>query len=102
MGKLPAHGFIRTSVEIREIVVGKTSLKGLTGGWTKWGGAKHELYINQWDRDLGEWYCQNCGKKSPHELTPYMYEFPEKEFVRVCAPCFNEGCPKLASLLENP
>lgn len=66
--------------------------RGSTGHWTKWGGARQDLIQSE----LAEiWMCQSCGRQQPKELTPYRYEYPTKEYLRVCAICLAEGCEEL-------
>lgn len=53
-------------------------------GWSKWGGANYGLV----QKNLtNEWSCQACGQTQPDELTPYMFEFVEREYVRICSKC---------------
>ena len=66
--------------------------KGPTGHWTKWGGARMDLI----QEDIGDmWNCQSCGDNQPNALSPYKYEFPEGEYIRVCATCISNGCAAL-------
>lgn len=79
------------------------SFKGLTGGWTKWGGRRYELITDRQDSELADvWNCQSCGTQQPKELNPYKYEYPEKEYIRVCAECFANKCEKLKKRLLSP
>jgi hypothetical protein len=87
------------TIEITDTVIIKKSYKGLTGHWTKYGGALYTIYPNQWDRPEVEWICQSCAKEQPKELNPYLFEYPEKEYIRVCSPCFAEDCLKLKKRL---
>lgn len=75
----------------------KTKLKGLTGHWTKWGGSMSEVSVNQHGRVIPqkEWACQSCGKAQPPQLTPYRYEYPPNEYLRVCSVCFSDKCTEL-------
>ena len=74
--------------------------KGLTGGWTKWGGRRYELISDRMDSELPDiWSCQSCGSQQPKELSPYKYEYPEKEYIRVCAECFANHCEILKKRL---
>ena len=65
---------------------------GATGNWTKWGGARQDAYQEE---IADQWYCQSCNTAQPKELTPFKYEYPENEYLRVCAVCFATGCPDL-------
>jgi len=53
-------------------------------GWTKWGGSNFGLV----QKNLTEtWFCQACKEEQPDELTPYMFEFVEREYIRICSKC---------------
>jgi hypothetical protein len=53
-------------------------------GWSKWGGPNQGLV----QKNLTpEWFCQACQDKQPDELTPYMFEFVEREYIRICSKC---------------
>lgn len=86
-----------TTVTVEEIPA--VSYKGLTGGWSKWGGARAAAL----KEDIGDhWNCQSCGVVSPRRLTPYLYDFGYGEYLRVCAPCFANGCKRLKQRLNQP
>jgi len=73
-----------------------------TGRWSKWGGAMKEVAINQYGiiGVAGErWFCQSCNTEQPIELTPYLFEWPENERIRVCFHCYNTGCAVLRGRL---
>lgn len=55
----------------------------------KYGGSKFETITNRYDQDdIGEeWNCQICGEKQVRGLNPYMFEYPEHEFIKICAKC---------------
>jgi hypothetical protein len=66
--------------------------KGFGGYWSKWGGARMSVI----QEDLSPvWFCQSCTEPQPIELTPYKFEYPKGEYIRVCAECIREGCIKL-------
>jgi hypothetical protein len=53
-------------------------------GWSKWGGPNFGLV----QKNLTpEWFCQACKQMQPEELTPYMFEFVEREYIRICSKC---------------
>lgn len=53
-------------------------------GWSKWGGANFGMV----QKNLTpEWFCQACKEMQPVELTPYMFEFVEREYIRICSKC---------------
>jgi hypothetical protein len=64
------------------------SLKGLTGGWSKHGGASDSLIK---EKIHGEWNCQSCAKIQPESLNPYIFQYGDL-FLRVCNKCINNGC----------
>lgn len=64
------------------------SQKGLTGGWSKYGGARQHVIKTTITKT---WICQSCGKETPKELSPFMVELVPGEFFRVCAVCVNNG-----------
>jgi rubrerythrin len=79
------------------------SMKGKTGGWTKWGGRRYDLLDNQKGFNLDEWFCQSCGDRVPGIITPMKWKVADDEYVRVCPVCFAEGCMHLMErLFENP
>lgn len=88
---------VREEIEISQTI---TSFKGLTGGWSKWGGGKKTVAINQFDRVYDEWNCQSCGFKQPKEITPYLIEWPEGEYIRVCAICCADGIQSLKTRID--
>lgn len=71
---------------------GRYISRGATGHWTKWGGARMDV-IQEEVSDI--WACQSCGGNQPKTLSPYKYEFPAGEYIRVCAPCIVDGCAVL-------
>jgi hypothetical protein len=79
---------ITEQIEISE----KISYKGLTGSWSKYGGGKKSLGVNQFERVYDEWVCQSCGCIEPKEITPYLIEWPKGEYIRVCAICLANKC----------
>jgi len=64
------------------------SQKGLTGGWTKYGGARQHVIKTHITKT---WYCQACGKEKPKDMSPFLWEFTEGEHIRVCATCLHDG-----------
>jgi len=53
-------------------------------GWSKWGGPNMGLV----QKNLTEtWFCQACCEEQPDDLSPYMFEFVEREYVRICSKC---------------
>ena len=76
------------------------SLKGLTGGWSKWGGAKKSIWVNQHERLERFWICQSCGKQEPKQIPPFLYQYPFEEYLRVCAVCFNNNCIELKNRID--
>lgn len=79
----------------------KQSFKGLTGHWSKWGGARRDVYSGEGGTKLleEEWFCQTCGEKQPKELPPYLYLY-NLEYIRVCAVCFANHCQELFARLS--
>lgn len=79
----------KISIEYTEITIEpKKSLKGLTGGWSKWGGSQGNIVK---EKIHDHWFCQSCGDEQPESLSPYMIQLvPEAgEYFRVCAKCLN-------------
>lgn len=64
------------------------SLKGLTGGWSKWGGPADSIVK---EKIVDEWTCQSCGQKQPASLNPYIFKYGDL-YLRVCNKCLNNGC----------
>lgn len=62
----------------------KKALNKQKYGWSKWGGANFGLVQKNLTE---EWSCQACGEKQTNELPPYMFEFVEREYVRICSKC---------------
>lgn len=57
-----------------------------TGAWTKYGGASLGMIKER----LGEeWCCQACGDDIPSELKPFLLEFHQNDFIRVCNKCIS-------------
>lgn len=72
------------------------SYKGITGQWTKWGGRRYGLVADRHDSEVPNiWYCQSCNDPQPNDLSPFKFEYPEGEYIRVCAICLSNGCEKL-------
>lgn len=94
---------IEVEITMATITEVKPSFKGLTGGWSKYGGKRHSIAYNQ--HGLSEvddqWACQSCGQRQPHDLSPYLYEYPEAEYIRVCSVCLVDGCSTLKSRLSG-
>ncbi len=67
-------------------------MKQLTGGWSKYGGAKQHV-IKPHLQPV--WCCQSCGKQQPSEMPPFLWEFLPNEHLRVCAVCLKEDCQQL-------
>lgn len=64
------------------------SQKGLTGGWSKYGGARQHVIKTA----IGKtWYCQSCGKERPKDMSPFLYQLQQGDYIRVCASCLHEG-----------
>jgi len=82
-------------IEEMTIIEEKPSYKGLTGHWSKWGGRRDNVYVNQYGVIIDDWVCQSCGKQQTKDLTPYRFEFYPDEYIRVCAICLYDGCEKL-------
>ena len=62
--------------------------RGSTGHWSKWGGSRMDLV-----QELTNiWHCQSCRSPQPRDLTPYKYEYPQGEYLRVCGPCIADDC----------
>lgn len=66
--------------------------KGITGGWSKWGGARKQAMQPKID---GLWHCQSCAKEQHPSMPPYTYQLAEGEHIRVCATCLKDGCATL-------
>lgn len=81
----------RIKVTVTEIVV-KRSLKGMTGGWSKWGGSQGNVVKEKLE---DKWFCQNCGEEQPISLSPYLQELVPGEYFRICAKCLNKRTPML-------
>lgn len=98
MSLTPAH--IEITVTKKTVVTssrgywkgGRYISKGATGHWSKWGGARMDV-IQAEVSDV--WHCQSCRNQQPKDLSPYKYEFPKGEYIRVCAPCIVDGCSSL-------
>lgn len=67
-------------------------MKGLTGHWSKWGGRVYDVLDNQFTEVREYWYCQSCNQPIPVSLSPYKYEYPQGDYIRVCAVCLADGC----------
>lgn len=74
--------------------------KGVTGYWSKWGGGIKTPYKNQFSPVEESWRCQSCGKEMPKEISPFLYEYPEKEYIRVCPICLFTNCDTLKQRLK--
>lgn len=75
------------------------SLKGLTGHWTKWGGNVHDVFSRQ-NEEITNWFCQSCNSEQDKEITPFFFEYPDKEYIRICQSCQTNGCLILKSRIE--
>lgn len=81
------------------VTIEKKSYKGLTGQWSKWGGRRYGIADNQEEMVVPYWYCQSCHDEQPQALSPFKWEYPEGEYIRVCASCYAEGCVRLIDRL---
>lgn len=69
-------------------IVTVTSL-GFT--WNKYGGTSYGVL----QKDLTpQWYCQACNEPQTEDLPPYMFEYPEREYIRICSKCQFERTTK--------
>lgn len=75
------------------------SMKGLTGHWTKYGGNVVDPFESQ-NEEFKTWFCQSCNHEYSREMQPYFYEWPEGEYIRVCAKCVHEDCILLRIRVE--
>ena len=55
-------------------------------GWTKYGGGKHGLVREQ----LKTWYCQICGEEQTQDLSSYMVNLGDRNFLRICSKCWHK------------
>lgn len=62
----------------------KKNLNKACYGWSKWGGPLLGLVQEDLTK---EWICQACGEKQTDKLSPYMYEYPQGEYIRICSKC---------------
>lgn len=78
------------------------SMKGLTGGWSKYGGRRFDALDSQNEEKRDYWYCQTCGQIQPRELSAYKKQLPDGDYIRVCAGCMGTGYveKKIASIVE--
>lgn len=67
----------------------------MTGGWTKYGGRRYSVIDNQKTILDENWVCQCCALTYPPIMSPYKFEYPEGEYISVCAVCLAEGCMRL-------
>lgn len=83
----------------------KTSMKGLTGQWSKWGriiGDEYHTFANSQFIVPVAWTCQSCAKLMPKEIAPLKYHFePISEYIRICALCYQDGCALLKKRMEE-
>ena len=75
------------------------SMKGLTGHWTKWGGNVRDVLESQNELFLN-WFCQSCNRELGKDMSPFFYEWPEGEYIRVCGICINDDCSALKDRVE--
>lgn len=64
------------------------SQKGLTGGWSKYGGARQHVIKTKIEKT---WYCQACGTERPKDMSPFLWQLTDGEHIRVCAACLHDG-----------
>jgi hypothetical protein len=76
----------------------KKSYKGMTGGWTKWGGRVYGVAARQ-DEIPVDWVCQSCAEQYPAIMPAYKFQYPKGEYIRVCAICYFEKCIRLINRL---
>jgi hypothetical protein len=60
------------------------TLNKLKYGWSKYGGGWRGL---EQEPLSDKWCCQACGEIHPKVISPYMFEWLPREFVRICASC---------------
>ena len=73
----------------------KISYKGMTGFWTKWGGARESAFGSQHEVLPDVWACQSCSKDQPLALGASKYHLEGVGWLNVCAACKHNGCREL-------
>lgn len=73
-------------------------MKGMSGGWSKYGGPRNNA---KKEKITGNWNCQSCGKVFSEQIKPYIYEYIDEEYIRVCATCCNNECEILHVRLKT-
>lgn len=68
-----------------------TDFKGLTGGHSKYGGARDGVFKK---KIVGSWFCQSCGKELAAGQTPWLHQINESLVIRVCALCLRDQSKK--------
>ena len=72
-----------------EAMLSVSFLSQITGNWSKWGGGRISLVSLV---SIGEWYCQNCGRKQTRDLPGYMVpvDHLNRDFAKVCSDCYHQ------------
>lgn len=72
--------------ELAEFGMTKKEYNRLKYGWSKYGDPNFGLV----QRNLTEeWACQSCSEAQDNHLPSFMFEFMEREFIRICSKCQN-------------
>ena len=72
--------------DLQEYGMTRRDWNKLKYGWSKWGEPNYGLV----QKNLtDEWYCQCCNRQQSSHLPSFMFEFGEREFVRICSLCQN-------------
>lgn len=79
-------------------VLTKKELDKLKYGWSKHGGPNHGLVKQNLTED---WTCQSCAGVQAKNLPSYMFEFADREFIRICAVCQSQKLSHDIILLED-
>ena len=62
-------------------------LKGKKSGkWSKYGGSNYGVVKEEITEP---WTCQACGEINPVAMKPFLYEYVNGEFLRLCNRCYH-------------
>lgn len=70
-------------------------MKGLTGFWSKYGGARDSPFLSQHETTPDTWTCQSCAKLQVAAMGMNKYHIDDIGWINVCGPCKFNNCREL-------
>lgn len=88
----------QTQKELEQYGMTKKEWNRLKYGWSKYGSSNFGLVKQNITED---WTCQACGERQEINLPSFMFEFLEREFIRICSKCQNNKITNSITTLDS-